>query len=77
MQQMTVREQIERELDVLSVNMQRKILDYITHLSGPGIPPGVPGKELLKFAGTLADEDARELTQIIEEGCERIDYNEW
>lgn len=41
MQQLTIRQQIDKELEALS------------------------------------DEDAKELIQIIEEGCERIDYNEW
>ena len=77
MQQMTVKQQIDRELEVLPVDMQRKVLDYIAHLTGSGIPPGVPGKKLIKFAGTLSEEDAEELIQIIQEGCEKIDYNEW
>lgn len=77
MQQITVKQQIERELDVLTVDMQRKVLEFITHLSDSGIPPGVPGKKLIKFAGSLSEEDAEELSQIIQEGCEKIDYNEW
>jgi len=77
MQQMTVRQQIDRELEALPVDLQRKVLDYITHLNGTGIPPGTPGKKLIKLAGTLSNEDAEELKQIIEEGCEKIDYNEW
>jgi len=77
MQQMTVKQQIARELDVLTVDKQRKVLDFITHLSSSGIPPGVPGKRLIKFAGSLSEEDAEELSQIIQEGCEKIDYNEW
>jgi hypothetical protein len=70
MQHATVRQQIDRELDVLPVEWQRRVLDYITHLAEPAIPRGVPGKNLLKFAGSLSDEDADELTRIIEEGCE-------
>jgi hypothetical protein len=77
MQQITVKQQIDRELDVLTVDKQRKVLDFIIHLSGSGIPPGVPGKNLIKFAGSLSEEDAEELSQIIQEGCEKIDYNEW
>ena len=77
MQQMTVKQQIDKELDVLTLDKQRKVLDFITHLSGSGIPPGVPGKKLIKFAGSLSEEDAEELSQIIQEGCEKIDYNEW
>lgn len=72
MQQLTVRQRIDRELEVLPMNLQKKVLDYITLLAGPEIPPGVPGKELIKFAGTLSDKDAEELIQIIEEGCERV-----
>jgi len=76
MQPMTVKQQIDRELDVLTVDKQRKVLDFIINLSG-SIPPGVPGKNLIKFAGSLSEEDAEELSQIIQEGCEKIDYNEW
>ena len=74
---MTVKQQIDKELDVLTLDKQRKVLNFITHLSGSGIPPGVPGKKLIKFAGSLSEEDAEELSQIIQEGCEKIDYNEW
>jgi hypothetical protein len=77
MQQMTVKQKIDRELDVLTVDKQRKVLDFIINISGSGIPPGVPGKNLIKFAGSLSEEDAEELSQIIQEGCEKIDYNEW
>ena len=70
MQEMTVRQQINRELEVLPVDIQRKVLDYITHLSGSGIPAGVPGRELVKFAGILSEQDAEELKQIIEDRCE-------
>lgn len=67
MQQMTVKQQIDKELDILTLDKQRKVLDFITHLSGSGIPPGVPGKKLIKFAGSLSEEDAEELSQIIQE----------
>lgn len=40
-------------------------------------PPGVPGRELLDLAGTLSDEDARQMLEAIEEGCEQVDPNEW
>ena len=38
---------------------------------------GTPGKELLKFAGTISPEDAQDMIEAIEEGCEQIDANEW
>ncbi len=77
MQTISVRRQIERKLDALPLEQQRRVLDFITHLDYPDFPPGVPGKDLIQFAGTLSPEDAEELIQIIEDGCEKIDYNEW
>jgi hypothetical protein len=38
---------------------------------------GTPGKELLRFAGTISHDDARQMMEAIEEGCEQIDANEW
>ncbi len=71
MQQISVRQQIEKRLDSLPKKLQCKVLDYVTNLDASGLPPGVPGKELLHFAGSLSFEDAEELNRIIEDGCER------
>jgi hypothetical protein len=38
---------------------------------------GTPLSELLRFSGSIADEDAEEMMQAIEEGCEQIDVDEW
>lgn len=32
---------------------------------------------LKRLRGSLSDQDASELTQIIEEGCEKVDENGW
>jgi hypothetical protein len=32
---------------------------------------------LLEFAGILTPEEAKEMMDAIEEGCEQIDANEW
>ncbi len=40
-------------------------------------PRGVPGKKLLRFAGTMSHEDAETITKAIEEGCENIDEEGW
>jgi hypothetical protein len=77
MQQITVKQQIDKKLEVLPVDIQRKVLFYIDHLTESVAPSGVSGKKLIEFAGTLSEEDAEELIRIIEEGCERIDDNEW
>ena len=40
-------------------------------------PSGASGRDLLRFAGTLDDESARQMSEAIEEGCERVDLGEW
>jgi hypothetical protein len=36
-----------------------------------------PGRDLRRFAGVLDPEAAREMIEAIEEGCERVDLDEW
>jgi len=38
---------------------------------------GDSGKSLLRFAGILDPSSAQEMRQAIEEGCERVDPDEW
>jgi len=40
-------------------------------------PLGVPGKELRRFAGTIALGDLQTIAQAIEDGCEQINSHEW
>jgi hypothetical protein len=75
-----VRDQLLTQLDILPVDMQRRVLEFAKSLPRNGPPrllPGTPGKELLPFAGTISEADAREMMQAIEEGCEQIDPDEW
>jgi hypothetical protein len=58
---------------------QARVVDFARTLTGNSNRPirGVPGKELLKFVGTIPHEDLEEMKKAIEEDCERIDYDEW
>ena len=40
-------------------------------------PRGVPGKELLSFAGAIKTDDLEIMTKAIEQGCEKVDSGEW
>jgi hypothetical protein len=62
-------------LDGLSAEGQLQVVQYARALAER--PLGKTGKEILKFAGTLPDDDARDMIAAIEEGCEQIDWNEW
>lgn len=40
-------------------------------------PRGTPGRDLLKYVGSLSPEAADEIERAIEEGCEQIDHDGW
>jgi len=76
MSDLSIKQEIVRELDRLPIELQRRVLDF-TQALVLSLPKGVPGKQLLRFAGILESEDAQAMTQAIEAGCEQVDVNEW
>lgn len=78
-----VRKQLLYDFDQLSPERQRTAADFVRKLLfGP--PPaeqrplGAPGHRAVEqLAGTMSPEDAEEMRQIIEEGCERVDVDGW
>lgn len=75
---MPIREQIISQLDRLSPEQQRQLLDHSLSLQQRR-PPGIPGDELIARAREInfSPEDLAEIIQAIDEDCERIDWNEW
>ncbi len=71
-----IKQEILKELDRLPPELQRQVLDFARAL-GSSVSEGVPGKELLRFAGILTPEEAELMERAIEEGCERVDLSEW
>lgn len=71
-----IKEQILTDLDQLSPELQRRAADLIHGLISP-LPKGASGRDLLRFAGTLDEESAREMREVIEQGCERVDLDAW
>ena len=53
---------------------RQSVLDFARSLNAK---QGATGKSLLRFAGVLDRESAQEMRQAIEEGCERVDPDEW
>jgi hypothetical protein len=68
----TITRQILRELDQLPPELQRRVLDFAQALAR-SLPKGVPGKELLRFAGSIAPADIEAMEQALQAGCERMD----
>lgn len=71
-----ITQQVIRQLDQLPLELQRKVLDF-TQALALSLPRGIPGKQLLRFAGVMEPDDIETITQAIEAGCERVDAGEW
>jgi hypothetical protein len=72
----TVKDQILTDLEQLSPEKQARAAQLVHDLVS-STPKGVPGRMLLRFAGVLDPQSVREMTEAIEEGCERVDLDEW
>lgn len=78
MAQPSIKQQILDDLDRLTPALQRRAQELVHGLAiSISRPEGTPGKELLRFAGILGGESARQMEQAIEEGCERVDLDAW
>lgn len=71
-----IEKEIQTQLEKLSLQEQIQVLNFAKTLAGT-MPVGVPGKELLQFAGILSHEEAKEMLEAIEEGCGQVDLDEW
>jgi len=68
--------EIVERVGELPAAQQRLVLDFVRSLTTK-MPRGVPAKDLLAFAGVISPEDARAMSDAIEEGCEKVDVNGW
>ncbi len=72
----TVKKDIINQIGRLDYEHQRRVLDFARALAVTG-PRGVPGKQLLSFAGSIPPDDLEVMKKAIEDGCEKADLNEW
>jgi hypothetical protein len=68
-------EQVLGQLQTLPPEQQRQVLDFARSLALTS--PGVPGKALVEFVGTIPSNDLKRIAQAIQEGCEQVDQNGW
>jgi hypothetical protein len=70
------KEEIVNEIGQLDYGNQRRVLDFAKALAAAG-RKGVPGKQLLSFAGVIPPEDLGEMRNAIVEHCEKVDRDGW
>jgi hypothetical protein len=69
-------DRVVEQLKTLPYESQWRVFEFARALA-VSAPRGVPGRQLLPFAGAIPADDLQLMRQAIEEGCERIDANEW
>ena len=71
-----VKKEIIQQIGRLDYEHQRRVLDFARALAVTG-SKGVPGKQLLSFAGSIPVADLKAMEHAIEDSCEKVDLNEW
>ena len=72
----SVEEEIFDAIHKLGKNHQKEVLEFIRSLVRSELA-GVPGKNLLRFAGTIGKDDLQKMAEVIHADCEKIDSHEW
>ena len=68
--------QVMQQLETLPENLQRQVLEFVQALQVLA-QRGVPGKQLLQFAGAIPPHDLELMRQAIDQECEQVDLDEW
>ena len=71
-----IKDELLSRIDRLPVEFQRRVIAFADALVLSN-PKGTPGRDLLRFAGTLDEASAREMQEAIEDACEQVEVNEW
>lgn len=69
-------DRVIEQLRALPDELQWRVLEF-TRALATSATRGVPGQQLLRFAGTIPSNDLQLMHQAIEQGCEQADANEW
>ncbi|MCL6447060.1 MAG: hypothetical protein K6U04_02740 [Armatimonadetes bacterium] len=76
MDTMPIRQEILKEIDCLPPHIQKRVLDFARILRST-LYEGVPGRDLLRFAGSISPAEGELMNRAIEEACEQVDPGEW
>jgi len=71
-----VKQEIIKQLERLPLELQYRVLDFAQELA-LSRTKGVPGKQLLPFAGILGAYEAKAITNAIELSCESSLIKDW
>ena len=65
----SIKNELIDQIDKLSPELQRSLLDFAKTL----VNNGTEGKSLLRFEGAIPAGDLELMRKVIEDGCEKVD----
>lgn len=71
-----IEKEIISQLNKLPPEKQQEVLHFLRALT-INHPIGIPGKDLLSFAGSIETHELEVMARVIEEDCEKVNPNEW
>lgn len=69
-------DEVVEQLKAMPQHLQWQVLGFVQALAKAEVP-GMPGQQLLRFAGSIPPDDLQSMHEAIEQGCERVDVDEW
>lgn len=69
-------DEVVEQLKVMPQHLQTQVLEFVRSLAKAELK-GMPGKQLLRFAGSIPPDDLQLMREAIERDCERVDLDEW
>jgi hypothetical protein len=73
---MDLTQEIAKRVGKLPSDLQEQVLNFVASLDTPELK-GEEGGALRRFSSSLDAVSAREMTEAIEEECERVDAGAW
>lgn len=73
---LSVIDEVVKQLKTMPRDLQYQVLELARTLLKKEVK-GIPGKQLLPFAGSTSPEDLQTMSEAIKQDCEQIDINEW
>jgi hypothetical protein len=72
-----IERELQEQISRLPNEQQRLVLDFARSLASLPHSNGGSGEALLRYAGTIEQDDLAIMEQAIAEGCETINPDEW
>ena len=70
----SIQNELYNTLGLLPISQQHQVLEFARTLA---TPHGVPGSTLLQYSGSIDETELDKMSRAIEDGCEKVDSNEW